>query len=447
MDIPATYKNKFFFHFTHIDNLQEILTNGLLSTNEKTAKKVDHLDIASPDIQCTRHEMEVTCGPMGHVHDYVPFYFCARTPIFLSIIKSRNYDQPYFIHFAVSTEKLKSEKFVFTNKAANRKHELPDFYECPSKLTELNWSSIESKSWGCPNDTEKHEKMAEALHFGKFDLDDIDYIVVWNDAVKDHVIEIFEKNKIKCPPIKFEHQTDYYHHYGDLNCTDNHSLVHGPKVTLSTLGATIDNITKAREVVKTSYQFEGIDAALIEIRKDFKCVAELKAIIDLPTDNKVHKENVEDHTRSVVNNLVTSAEYRKLSVRQQLIVELAAFLHDIGKGPKSRWPDGKQKVDDDHPRKSATYLERILINDIKNLTDEDVRQIVLLVLYHDFFGDHLVAGRFIAELKNVITSKSDLEMLYALAKADVSSIHLPWYSERISEWENAYDEILGFLND
>lgn len=445
MTIPNKYKGKFFFHFTHLENLEEILANGLLSTNEKNDRNIEYLNVASPDIQCTRHEMEVTCGPKGHVHDYVPFYFNARTPMFLSLIKSRNYDQPYFIYFAVSIEKLNSEKFVFTDKAANRKYDPPKFYDCPSKLDELSWDSIESKAWGSRSEAEKHTKMAEALHFKGFDLSDISYIVVWNESYKARVESLFEKNGVKCPSVCFDGENGYYHYFCDLNYDKTASLVSGPIITRRTFENIVKSIHERRGVVQSSYLFDDVADALNTIRHSFSCIKELQGIVDLPTDNKVHSENVEAHTRKVVKNLIDSDEYQHLSPQDKLIAEFAAYVHDIGKGPKSRWPGGRQKVDDDHPRKSAKYIERILVEDIDSISKEEIRQIVLLVMYHDFFGDHLVSGRNLKEMDKVIITESDLNMLYALAKADVISIYEPWYTGRVLDWEKAHGEIMETL--
>ncbi|SHI14640.1 hypothetical protein VA7868_01926 [Vibrio aerogenes CECT 7868] len=257
------YKDKYFFHFTHLANLNDILVNGLLSTNEKKERKIKHLDVASSDIQCTRHEMVVPCGPKGKIHDYVPFYFCPRTPMFLSIIKSRNYDQPFFITFAVSFEKLKSKKFVFTNKAANRRFEPPEFYDCPTQLDKLSWDIIESRSWGCTDDSIKHKKMAEALHYKKFNLSDVDYIVVWKEQIKDFVKKAFNKNGINCPPIYLDGKNKYYHYYYDLNCNEkNCSLVHGPIITRATFINIVEKVNENRRTVNDHYKFDDIEDAL-----------------------------------------------------------------------------------------------------------------------------------------------------------------------------------------
>lgn len=447
MTIPEAYKNKYFFHFTHISNLEDILKGGLLSTNEKEQRKVKHLNVASRDIQCTRHEMQVECGYGGYVHDYVPFYFCSRTPMFLSIIKSRNFDQPFFIHFAVSIDNLNDAEFIFTNKAANRKFELPDFYECPSNLSKLNWQQIESRSWGVSDSSLKHQKMAEALHYKEFEISKIDYIVVWNDSYRVEVQRLFKMYGKKCPPIYFDGQYGYYHYYTDLNYSVNNSLVHGPVITKRTFENLVKSVIDNRKVVREEYLFDDIESCLQKIKADFCCIRELKGISNLPTNNFVHKDNVEEHTKRVVRELVTSEEYKSLSDQEKLVAEISAYMHDVGKGPKGRWTDGVQKVDDDHPRKSAKYIARFLVEDVDTISKNDIRQILLAVMYHDFMGDHLVSGRYLTELKGVLKSQSDLKVLYALCKADVLAIHAPWYTERTSEWENAYKTIEGFIND
>ena len=74
MSIPQKYKGKYFYHFTHIDNIPSIVAhNGLFSTNQKKAFGIEHHNVALMDIQNRRSEMKVPVGPGGVVHDYLPF--------------------------------------------------------------------------------------------------------------------------------------------------------------------------------------------------------------------------------------------------------------------------------------------------------------------------------------------------------------------------------------
>ena len=79
--IPNDLKGRFIYHFTSLNNLESIISEGLLSTNLKIDNGVVHENIANNEIQERRKTMKVTCGPQGVVHDYVPFYFAKRTPM------------------------------------------------------------------------------------------------------------------------------------------------------------------------------------------------------------------------------------------------------------------------------------------------------------------------------------------------------------------------------
>lgn len=96
-----------FFHFTHIKNLDSIIKNGILCTNIKNARGIQHENVASKGIQARRNDMDVTCGPKGKVHDYVPFYFTSMNPMFLSVINRKNQDQPFMIFSVYQLIKLK----------------------------------------------------------------------------------------------------------------------------------------------------------------------------------------------------------------------------------------------------------------------------------------------------------------------------------------------------
>ena len=120
-------------------------------------------------------------------------------------------------------------------------------------------------------------------------------------------------------------------------------------------------------------------------------------------------------------------EYNKLSEEDKDIVLLSAYLHDIGKGPKSRWgQDGMTRADNDHAVKSLPMSKRILTEDIGGLSKDTIRKIVILVTYDDLIGDIVARGRDEKQLFDVIEDENDLNMLVAIAKADMNSINPFW---------------------
>src|SRR5688572_3321737 len=93
MPIPDEHKHRFAYHFTHLDNLKNALTNGLLSCNKQISLGIAHHSIAASEIQKRRAKMVVTRDPGGVVHDYVPLYFTKLSPMLLQIVRSKNVDQ------------------------------------------------------------------------------------------------------------------------------------------------------------------------------------------------------------------------------------------------------------------------------------------------------------------------------------------------------------------
>ena len=51
MPIPVNHSHRYIFHFTDIRNLDSIIKNGLLCTNLKNEKGIEHHNIANLTIQ------------------------------------------------------------------------------------------------------------------------------------------------------------------------------------------------------------------------------------------------------------------------------------------------------------------------------------------------------------------------------------------------------------
>lgn len=427
MSIAAKYKHKYFFHFTHIDNLDSILANGLLCTNEKKAKGLEHFNIAADSIQERRSTMKVTCGPKGTVHDYVPFYFCSINPMVLSILHTKNVDQSDIIFFAVPVEKILEEGVVFSDASANTDIP-PNFYSEAEDLDKLDWTEIGKKSWGKGADAERHKRMAEVLIHKKLLIEDVDAIVVWNKETSSQVQKLLDKYKKTGIEITFSPYKDYYFHFTKFmfKDRDRETIVTGPKDLKHLYHAVIEDIFKKRKTLKPEYPYKDIRDCIEKIDEDFCCINELKGIYGLETKNDVHNENVSGHTLSVVEELEKLPYYKSADEIDKDILKLAAYFHDIGKGPKSKWKDGKQPLYPDHPVDSLKMVHRILIEDIEKITKYEIKMISLLVGYHDLIGEIIHKGRDIQQLFDVIENEDQLNMLSAINLADVAAIELAW---------------------
>lgn len=316
MKIPDEYKGKYFYHFTHIDNLKSIIKNGLLSTNKKNELGITHVNLASESIQLRRSGMDVTCSPNGKIHDYVPFYFTARNPMLLGVLNRKNIDQPLIIYIAVSIDKILENNVVFTDASANTIVP-PNFYNDPQYLDKLDWGLINSQGWTTTNKDDLHKRMAEILVHNKMPVDWIDKIVIFNDVVKKEILSVYKKFELELPEITYEHINWKYFHFTKkylfaISGRERETLVTGPYFLKYYFKEVVKVIIEERKSGnKKKFVFENIPDALDKINNDFCVIAEMEDIYELETKNEYHSENVSEHTKKVVENLEENEYYTK----------------------------------------------------------------------------------------------------------------------------------------
>ncbi|SJL82528.1 DarT ssDNA thymidine ADP-ribosyltransferase family protein [Vibrio palustris] len=422
MSIPQGLRGRYAYHFTLVDNLESIIDSGLLCTNLKNERGISHENIAEQVIQGRRSTMPVPCSGGNFVHDYVPFYFSKKTSMQLGVINKKNVDQPLLIYFAIPIEIIEQTAGVVFSDASANTDTPPNFYNVFSvnMLNSLNWDAIDDKKWGCPTDDYRHQKMAELLVPNGVQISEVSYIVVWNEWIKKEVEKIFQAKSIQPPTIKY----DEGHYYINFYEGGRKSIVTGPRFLKHEVEKTISDICKSINIPK---KYGSARAALDAIAYDFSSIKELDDIDGLRASYGPHSDDVGTHSKKVADGLAQFPEYNDLSNQDKEIVRLAAYFHDIGKGPKSRWgQDGMTKADNDHAVKSLPMLKRILTEDIGGLSEDNIRKIVILVTYDDLIGDIVAKGRDEKQLVDIIKDENDLKMLVAIAKADMNSINMAW---------------------
>lgn len=431
MAIPDEHKWRYIFHFTDIENLDSIIKNGLLCTNVKNALGIKHKNIANTTIQERRANMDVPVGPGGKVHDYVPFYFSSINPMLLKKLNEKNVDQQFIIYLCVKIQRLEEEDAVFTDASANT-IETPSFYNDVKDLDKLDWAAIDKKSWGVSSDDERHKKMAEALIHKRVDISEIDAILVFNNGIKKGVEQVLKENGIKTPVVICDNDVrvrkyKFYYTKFFIDAQKRSSLVTGPLTLLHHYRALIENIIKMRLTPRESYPYFNIADLVEAIDNDFTVLPELKAVTGLLQDYEPHKDTVDEHTKEVVREMKKTAYYQGASDELKSVLILAAYLHDIGKGPINKWKEGKMKgAYPDHPADAIPMLKRILTEEIENLTDDDIRRICMMVVYHDIVGDCQEKGRDKQQIADLIENEDDLEMLFAISCADAKAILGAW---------------------
>lgn len=440
MNIPSEHKGRYFYHFTHIDNIDSIVNNGLLATNVKNQMGIGHHNVANMNIQHRRSEMQVPVGPGGFVHDYVPFYFASTNKMLLGLVNRKIVDQPYVVFMIVSIEKILNAHVVFTDASANTDIP-PNFYSDPDDLNKLSWSLIDSTKWKDDSDEALHKRMAEVLVYREVPLDWIEGYVVFNNISRQKIRKAYESVGLNPPPIYpywFNSRSFFFTKFFFPDRTDE-TLVTGPIQLYQIYSYVVEEIIKNRKNPISTNVFIDISDAIRKIDEDFCIIPELDGIHGLPTDNPVHLETVSGHTHKVVNNLQNTQYYGCLNEQERNIVKLSAYFHDIGKGPQDKWKDGVQKTYIDHPVDSLWMLKRIFSEDFLYVSEHEIRQVCLLVAYHDLLGDIIGKGRSKSELINLNLQRSELCMLATLAEADICALGEIWsfgIREKIEELVN-----------
>lgn len=429
MEIPEEFKGRYFYHFTHIDNIQSIIENeGLLCTNKIKKDNITYHNIASVKIQNKRSKMEIPVGCKGKLHDYVPFYFTTINPMLLGLLNRKVVDQPYICFIAISIEKLLNENVIFTDSSANT-DSLPNFYENPEDLSKLDWNQINSNTWHVVGE-DRHRKMAEVLVHKKVPLEWFDTIIVFDCSCKDKIQEIYRKLNKTCPDIACEPFHNRYFFFRKFFFIDDRgieTLVTGPIQLKEKYLKAIKEINANRKYFShAKAQFNDLEDMLVKIENNFCIIPELDGIYELQTDNKIHTESVSNHTIKVANYVKQSKFYKRLNKKNKRIVLLAAYLHDIGKGPKSKWKNGIQPTYPDHPADAIPMIIGILSNYISNITEEEIKELCLLVIYHDLMGDIIGREREFGELKKLNLNETESNMLAALSEADIMAIETGW---------------------
>ncbi|MGY3903786.1 DarT ssDNA thymidine ADP-ribosyltransferase family protein [Aeromonas lusitana] len=443
MAVPDKYRYRNVYHFTSIENLESIIDNGLFSTNQKIARGIDHVNVAEEGIQRRRAQMLVPNTNGRFVHDYVPFYFAKKTPMQLAVLHKKNVDQEFIIYLSVSILSLETKPGAYFTSASANTDIPPNFYSGNNQaqqLDELDWQTIDHNGWRYDGEDKKHRKMAELLLPDHVSLLEINHIVTWNSDFSNIVRQIFKNKGIAAPNVFEGNLQHYYYKPGNWNT----SLITGPFYLKHHFDETVSYIVSfQRQVVP---KFPSLGHALIAVRANFSAIKELEGIDGLGANYGPHREDVGAHSRRVASLVVNSPEYRQLDATHREALEMAAYLHDIGKGPKTDWPNSfMNKADEEHPRKSLPMLKRILTEDVPVLPADLVRKIVMLVTYDDLLGEIVAKGRNKSQLFDIVTSPEDINMLVALSKADIGSLNNIWLMQVSGGIDNLRNEALQNL--
>lgn len=189
-------------HFTHIDNLANILSAGRLLADNAVGFHL-RTDVGAAGIKASRRERPVTCPPGGVVADYVPFYFAPRSPMLYRIScehrdgKAGCYpdgDDP-LVYLVSSIDRVHGAGLRWVASDGNCAAGVTTFSRILDDLGELvDWPLMLATYWNnVPEDPDRiRRRMAELLVHREFPVGLITGYVVRTDARKAQLRRILQ---------------------------------------------------------------------------------------------------------------------------------------------------------------------------------------------------------------------------------------------------------------
>ena len=134
------------YRFTHIDNIEWMLSNGVPSINS-SKKCPNYKGIGDKSIINKRALKSTSLFPGDNLNDYVPFYFAPSSPMLYLLTKNGKAFPQDIVYIVTSVEKLEelNQCIVFTDGHALMA--FTKFYTDTNNLNALDWDIMKEKFW------------------------------------------------------------------------------------------------------------------------------------------------------------------------------------------------------------------------------------------------------------------------------------------------------------
>jgi hypothetical protein len=200
-----TRRVRLIHHITHIEHLPRVIEKGGLVCDADAAKQ----NLCSKSIAYNAIKERRAITPVqnlggekiaagGVLSDYVPFYFCNRSPMLAAIHKGwvPGYDegQSQVIYLVASAEAVAKTDRIWCFTDGHGIEGLTEFYDDLADLTKVDWNAVETWRWGgrwLEKDPDvKRRKQAEFLVHEKFPWELVERIAVIDDTTAAKVTSI-----------------------------------------------------------------------------------------------------------------------------------------------------------------------------------------------------------------------------------------------------------------
>ncbi|MCC6561014.1 MAG: DUF4433 domain-containing protein [Xanthomonadales bacterium] len=203
------------YHITHIDNLSALVGRGaLLSDTRIREQGLTPQNIAYGNIKARRAATAVTLPPRGVISDYVPFYFCPRSPMLYAVHRDQvpGYEggQTNVVHLVADAERLVAAGLNCLHTEGHAAVQPIAFHRGCEGFPLLDWPLIRSASWAntVEDGDRKRRKQAEFLVHGSVPWTAISQIGVIDATIASQVSTLLA-SAAHCPDVVVQPQWYY----------------------------------------------------------------------------------------------------------------------------------------------------------------------------------------------------------------------------------------------
>jgi len=183
------------YHITDIENLPKILATGALLSDAQMIKQTGHIVIGHNHIKQRRLEQIKVSHSGRFVGEYVPFYYCPRSPMLYAINEGHTGrekgSQRTVLHLVSTIEHAVNATDDWAISDGNAGAFYTSYYHELSAIDDLNWVSIHEKYWQSVRD----EKASEFLVADSFSWNNIIGIGCYDEEIAAKVRAILSHNE------------------------------------------------------------------------------------------------------------------------------------------------------------------------------------------------------------------------------------------------------------
>jgi len=212
---PASAK---IYRIVHKGCLRTLLTRGVLFAPNFTPNDgLPYRTIHNEGVQANRRLANVTCGPCGTIHDYVPFYFGPLSVMLLNLKTGRvpGYEegQEPIVYLTTTVERVVEAGLQFVFSDGHGLAGITEWFDNVDDLANVDWSIVGARYWAdTPADNDRQRrKQAEFLVHSGLPWDLVTEIGVFSQAVENQINRLLEEFPARVHPIVRIKKDWYYY--------------------------------------------------------------------------------------------------------------------------------------------------------------------------------------------------------------------------------------------